>query len=59
MKSDNNLCVEVADIIKFSDQRIKDIKQFDGYKDKLIIQTQGAKGLNYRVNSDWKHLAIL
>lgn len=51
-----NLCVEVADIIKFSDQRIKDIKQFDGYKDKLFIQTQGAKGLNYRVNSDWKHL---
>ncbi len=51
-----NLCVEVADIIKFSDQRIKDIKQFDGYKEKLFIQTQGAKGLNYRVNSDWKHL---
>lgn len=51
-----NLCVEVADIIKFSDQRIKDIRQFDGYKDKLIIQTQGAKGLNYHVNSDWKHL---
>ena len=51
-----NQCVEVADIIKFSDQRIKDIEQFDGYKDKLFIQTQGAKGLNYRLYSGWKHL---
>lgn len=51
-----NQCVEVADIIKFSDQRIKDIEQFDGYKDKLFIQTQGANGLNYRFNSEWKHL---
>lgn len=51
-----NQCVEVADIIKFSDQRIKDIEQFDGYKDKLFIQTQGAKGLSYRLNSGWKHL---
>ena len=49
-------CVEVADIVKFSDQRIKDYHQFDGLDDKLFIQTQGAKGLSYRLNSDWIHL---
>ena len=51
-----NQCVEVADIIKFSDQRIKDVEQFESYKDKLFIQTQGARGLSYRLNSGWKHL---
>lgn len=51
-----NQCVEVADVIKFSDQRIKDVEQFESYKDKLFIQTQGAKGLSYRRNSGWKHL---
>ena len=49
-------CVEIADIVKFSDQRIKDIKQFGSYDGKLFIQTQGAKGLSYRLNSDWIHL---
>lgn len=51
-----NQCVEVADIVKFSEQRIKDIQQFEGYKDKLFIQTQGANGLIYRLNSGWTHL---
>lgn len=51
-----NKCVEVADIVKFSDQRIKDLEQFDSYKNKLFIQTQGARGLNYRLNSDWIHM---
>lgn len=51
-----NKCVEVSDIIKFSEQRIKDIEQFDSYKDKLFIQTQGAKGLSYRLNFGWIHL---
>ena len=51
-----NKCVEVSDIIKFSEQRIKDIKQFESYKDKLFIQTQGAKGLSYRLNFGWIHL---
>ena len=50
-------CVEIADIVKFSDQRIKDIKQFGSYNGKLFVQTQGAKGLSYRLNSDWVHLA--
>lgn len=51
-----NQCVAIADIIKFSDQRIKDIHQFDNLSDKLFIQTQGAKGLSYRLNSGWIHL---
>ena len=49
-------CIDVADIIKFSDQRIKDVEQFNLYKDKLFIQTQGAEGLSYRFNSEWIHL---
>lgn len=52
-----NKCVEVADIVKFSEQRIKNIEQFKAFKGKLFIQTQGVKGLSYRLNSDWKHLA--
>lgn len=51
-----NKCVEVSDIIKFSEQRIKDIEQFERYKDKLFIQTQGAKGLRYRLDLGWIHL---
>lgn len=51
-----NKCIEVADIVKFSDQRIKDLKQFESYRDKLFIQTQGAKGLSYKLNSKWIHL---
>lgn len=48
-------CVEIADIVKFSDQRIKDASQFDDIDNKLFIQTQGARGLCYRINSDWIH----
>lgn len=51
-----NKCVEVSDIVKFSDQRIKDAHQFDDLKDKLFIQTQGANGLSFRLNSEWIHL---
>ncbi len=51
-----NKCVEVADVVKFSDQRIKDHHQFDDVEDKLFIQTQGAQGLTYRLNSGWTHL---
>lgn len=49
-------CVAVADIVKFADQRIPDTSPFDGLADKLIIQTLGAKGLRYRLNSEWIHL---
>lgn len=51
-----NKCVEVADIVKFADQRIKDRRQFDGYIDRLIIQTKGERGLDYRLNSKWIHM---
>lgn len=51
-----NKCVEVSDVVKFSDQRIKDYHQFDEVEDKLFIQTQGAEGLIYRLNSVWNHL---
>lgn len=51
-----NQCIEVADIVKFADQRIKDVSEFNGVGDKLFIQTQGAKGLSYRLNSKWVHL---
>lgn len=51
-----NKCVEVSDIVKFSDQRIKGAHQFDDLKDKLFIQTQGANGLSFRLNSEWIHL---
>lgn len=51
-----NQCVEVADIVKFSDQRFHDSSSFAAYDNKLIIQTQGAKGLNFRLNSGWHHL---
>ena len=49
-------CVNVADIVKFADQRIKDCHQFEGFRDRLIIQTRGEKGLSYRFNSRWIHL---
>ena len=49
-------CVELADVMKFSEQRIKDLQQFEVISDKLIIQTQGANGLIFRLNSDWIHL---
>ena len=51
-----NQCVELANVVKFSEQRFKDTKQFDVFKDKLLIQTQGAKGLSYRLDSGWVHL---
>lgn len=51
-----NQCVELANIVKFSEQRFKDVKQFDAFADKLFIQTQGAKGLSYRLNAGWVHL---
>ena len=51
-----NECVAMADIVKFADQRIPDFHQFDSLGDKLIIQTQGAKGLSYRLNAEWVHL---
>lgn len=50
-------CVELADIIKFADQRILDTSFANKYKDKLFIQTLGKKGLKYSLNgSEWNIL---
>lgn len=46
----------LANVVKYSEQRFKDVKQFDVFADKLFIQTLGAKGLCYRLNSGWVHL---
>lgn len=51
-----NQCVAVADIVKFADQRIKDISQFNNEDNKLFIQTQGERGLSFRFKSEWMHL---
>ena len=46
-------CVELADIIKFSDQRICDVSCFEANERKLIIQTMGRDGLRFRKDSEW------
>jgi sugar/nucleoside kinase (ribokinase family) len=49
--------VEVADVVKFSDETIADPAFADGYSDKLFIQTQGGKGMQFRLcGGDWIHL---
>jgi sugar/nucleoside kinase (ribokinase family) len=46
-------CFALSDIVKFSDQRIKDTEMFDDIENKIIIQTLGKNGLRFRKNSDW------
>lgn len=49
--------VEVADIVKFSDENVPDLSFSDEYKGKLFIQTQGAKGLQFKLrDGDWIHV---
>lgn len=46
--------VEVADIVKFSDENVPDISFCKDYPDKLIIQTQGSKGMRFSLNGgEW------
>lgn len=50
-------CVEVADIVKFSVEHIKDLSICDKYRDKLFIQTLGGDGLRFRLrDGEWIHL---
>ncbi len=50
-------CVEVADIVKFSDENVPDISFCEDYKNKLFIQTQGSKGLQFKLRAGgWKHI---
>lgn len=46
-------CVEIADIIKFADQRLPDVSLFEGKNDKIIIQTLGRKGIKYCIKGAW------
>lgn len=49
--------VEVADIVKFSDENVSDLSFCDEYKDKLFIQTQGSKGLQFKLrDGEWIHV---
>lgn len=49
--------VEVADIVKFSDENVPDLSFCDNYNDKLFIQTQGAKGLQFKLRDrKWIHV---
>ena len=46
--------VEVADIVKFSDENVPDIDFCNDYPEKLFIQTQGSKGMRYSLNGgEW------
>ncbi|AYL95294.1 PfkB family carbohydrate kinase [Mucilaginibacter celer] len=54
-----NECIEIADVIKFSDDRIPLYeKYFESAKVPLEIQTMGAKGLKFRMigSSTWTYL---
>ena len=49
--------VDVADIVKFSDENVPFVSFCNEYKEKLFIQTQGAKGLRFMLNGGrWIHL---
>lgn len=49
--------VEVADIVKFSDENVPDLTFCNEYKDRLFIQTQGAKGLQFKLRDGaWIHV---
>ena len=49
--------VEVSDIVKFSDENVQDVSFADEYKNKLFIQTQGSKGLQFKLrDGDWIHV---
>lgn len=49
--------VEVADIVKFSDENVSDLSFCDEYKDILLIQTQGSKGLQFKLrDGEWIHV---
>jgi sugar/nucleoside kinase (ribokinase family) len=49
--------VEVADIVKFSDENVTDLSFVTNYPDKLFIQTQGSNGLSFSLCAGkWIHL---
>lgn len=49
--------VQVADIIKFSDENVPDLSFCEEYTNKLFIQTQGSKGLQFKLREgEWIHV---
>lgn len=49
--------VDVADIVKFSDENVPDISFCKDYPTKLFIQTQGSKGLQFSLRGgNWIHI---
>jgi sugar/nucleoside kinase (ribokinase family) len=49
--------VEVADVVKFSDENVANLSFVDDYPDKLYIQTQGGKGMQFKLcGGDWIHV---
>lgn len=42
-------CMKEADIVKFSDETVKDTSFVEGMKDKLVIQTLGEKGVRFNL----------
>lgn len=48
-------CVEVADIVKFSDENVPDVSFCAEFPAKLFIQTQGGKGMMFRLpkSDEW------
>lgn len=51
-------CVKISDIIKFAEQRIKDLGFTSDYNNKLFIQTLGSEGLMFKFNNfDWRQIS--
>lgn len=48
-----NACLDLCDIIKFSEQRITDVVMFENLNKTLVIQTLGNNGLRFRKDSEW------
>jgi sugar/nucleoside kinase (ribokinase family) len=49
--------VECADIVKFSDENVSDLSFVGSYPNKLFIQTQGGKGMQFKLcGGDWVHI---
>lgn len=51
-------CIDVADIIKFSDENVPDLNFCKEFPSKLFVQTQGGKGMIFRLPhcSEWVHI---
>ena len=53
-------CLEISDIIKFSDQRIKSYREeYPNIQTILEIETSGKEGLNYRFKSNKNNFLVL